>query len=314
MANISMRQCRSITQNGIAVYRFTDGQVLPERFITIPAQRLAPGKTVTYDTGGTPEGTAPPYPAGFAVLASSNGDRLLVANNLSDNVVLLDVNSGQVLTSFDVSASKYIPAAYPYTVVANQAGTKAWVSLWNASAVAELDLNKGEVTRRIELWHPSDPVASGTHPTTMLLSRNEDILYVAMANAATAQGGWRRGRGCEEWRGTTLLPYCSQQGRAAGAAPIAIALSPDENHLYAASASLNAVAVFDTKRDGQTSDSMPWNRPLASSLRNGIPAPSPLQETICSSPVPRAKAAGQIIWKQRCRLDCILTLILTSPH
>jgi hypothetical protein len=41
----------SITQNGIAVYSFADGEVLPERFITIPAQRLAQGKTVTYDTG-----------------------------------------------------------------------------------------------------------------------------------------------------------------------------------------------------------------------------------------------------------------------
>ena len=245
----------SITQNGIAVYGFTDGQVLPERFITIPAQRLAPGKTVTYDTGGTPEGTAPPYPAGFAVVASSNGDRLLVADNLSDNVVLLDVNSGQVLTSFDVSASKYIPATYPYTVVANQAGTKAWVSLWNGSAVAELDLNKGEVTRRIGLWHPPDPMASGTHPTTMLLSRNEDVLYVAMSNAATAQAD---GVAVVDVKnGVALRCYRTALSKddVAGAAPIAIALSPDENHLYAASASLNAVAVFDTERDGQSSDS-----------------------------------------------------------
>ena len=252
----------SITQNGIAVYSFADREVLPERFITIPAQRLAQGKTVTYDTGGTPEGTAPPYPAGLAVLASSNGDRLLVADNLSDNVVLLDVNSGQVLTSFDVSASKYIPAAYPYTVVANKAGTKAWVSLWNASAVAELDLNNGKVTRRIELWHPSDPVASGTHPTTMLLSRNEDILYVALANGATAKADGVAV--VDVKKGVPLRCYRAALGKddAAGAAPIAIALSPDENHLYAASASLNAVAVFDTKRDRQTSDSTAMESPV----------------------------------------------------
>jgi DNA-binding beta-propeller fold protein YncE len=252
----------SITQNGIAVYSFADGQVFPERFITIPAQRLAPGKTVAYDTGGTPEGTAPPYPAGFAVLASSNGDRLLVADNLSDNVVLLDVNSGQVLTSFDVSASKYIPATYPYTVVANKAGTKAWVSLWNASAVAELDLKKGKVTRRIDLWHPSDPVASGTHPTTMLLSRTEDILYVAMANAATAQAD---GVAVVDVKnGVALRCYRTALGKddAAGAAPIAIALSPDENRLYAASGSLNGVAVFDTKREGQTPDSAAAESPV----------------------------------------------------
>jgi len=252
----------SITQNGIAVYHFADGQVTPARFITIPAQRLAPGKKVTYDTGGTPEGTAPPYPAGFAVLPSANGDRVLVADNLSDNVVLLDVTSGQILSSFDVSTSKYIPAAYPYTVVANKAGSKAWVSLWNDSAVAELDLLKGKITHRIELWHPSDPVASGSHPTTMLLSRAEDILYVAMANAATVTADGVAV--VDVKKGVALRCYRAALGKddAAGAAPIAIALSPDESHLYTASASLNAVAVFDTKRERQTPDSTAMESPV----------------------------------------------------
>jgi hypothetical protein len=34
----------SITENGIAVYGFAEGQVTPERFITIPPQRLAQGE------------------------------------------------------------------------------------------------------------------------------------------------------------------------------------------------------------------------------------------------------------------------------
>ncbi len=243
----------SITENGIAVYGFADGQVTPERIINIPPQQLAQGKTVTYDVGKTAAGTAPPYPAGLAVLPSVSGDRLLVANNLSDNVVLLDVTSGQVLKSFDVSISKYIPTAYPYTVIANKAGTKAWVSLWNDSAVAELDLKKGRVTRRIELWHPSDPLAPGTHPTTMLLSGSEDILYVAMANAGMAKAD---GVAAVDLKtGVQLRCYRAALGDdgTAGAATIAIALSPDEKHLYAASASLNAIAVFETKYDEQRS-------------------------------------------------------------
>jgi DNA-binding beta-propeller fold protein YncE len=245
----------SLTQNGIALYKFADGQVTPERFIGIPAQRLAREKTVTYDVGKNPTGTAPPYPAGFAVLSSTRGDRLLIANNLSDNVVLLDVTSGHVLKSFDMSISKYVPTAYPYSVIANKVGTKAWVSLWNDSTVAELDLKKGKVTRRIELWRPTDPVAPGTHPTAMLLSRSEDILYVAMANAALARAD---GVAAVDLKtGVPLRCYRTALGKddAAGAASVAIALSPDEKHLYAASASLNAVAVFETKPEGQTSDS-----------------------------------------------------------
>ena len=190
---------------------------------------LAQGKKVTFDTGKNPAGTAPPYPAGLAVLSSAQGDRLLVANNLSDNVVLLDVASGRILQSFDVSISKYVPAAYPYTVIANNAGTKAWVSLWNDSAVAELDLEKGKVRRRIELWRPPDPVAPGTHPTAMLLNRSEDILYVAMANASTTETDGVAAVELKK-KGLPLRIYRVSNDNAPGAASIAIALSPDEKY------------------------------------------------------------------------------------
>jgi hypothetical protein len=252
----------SAAENGIAVYKFTDGEVAPERFITIPAQRMARGKTVTLDLGNNAVGTAPSYPAGFAVLSSSGGDRLLVANNLSDNVALLDVASGRVLKSFDVSASKYIPSAYPYIVIVNRAGTKAWVSLWNDSAVAELDLQKGKVKRRIELWHPADPVAPGTHPTSMLLNRREDTLYVAITNAASANADGvavvNLKRGVPQRCYRAALDSKDEPG----AASIAIALSADEKHLYAAVASLNAVAVFETKPNDRSSDSDAVELPL----------------------------------------------------
>ncbi len=117
------------TGNGIAIYKFAAGQVTPERFIKIPPQRLAAGKKVAFGVRKTPAGTAPPYPAGFAVLATPQGDRLLVANNLSDSVVLLDVNSGEIRSSFDLSRTRFIPSSFPYTVIVNKAGTNAWCSL-----------------------------------------------------------------------------------------------------------------------------------------------------------------------------------------
>jgi len=234
-------------ENGIAIYSFTDGDVAPERFIAIPPQVVGQKKTVILDIGNKPPGTAPAYPAGFAVLKSAKGDRLLVANNLSDNVVLLDVNSGEILKSFDLSTSKYIPAAYPYTVAVNKAGTKAWVTLWNASEVDELDLERGTVRRRIQLWQPSDPLEPGTHPTAMLLNSSEDTLYVAMANAGTAKAD-----GVAEIdlnRGTPQRCYrvALDGEEKPGAATVAIALSRDGRRLFAATASLNAVAVFERK-------------------------------------------------------------------
>ena len=238
----------SADQNGIAVYRFADGEVQPERFIALSSQHVAERKTVSLDSGVTPPGTAPTYPAGFAVLGSSKGDQLLIANNLSDNVVLLDVTSGRVLKSFDVSMGTHVPAAYPYTALVNREGTRAWVSLWNASAVVELDLRRGRVRRRIELWRPSDPLAPGTHPTSMLLDRREQTLYVAMSNAAVAKADGIAA--VDLARGVARSCYRVALGGddLPGAASLAIALSPDGKRLYAAAASLNAVAVFDTER------------------------------------------------------------------
>ena len=228
------------TGNGIAVYKFVDGQVTPERFIKIPPQKLAEGKEVAFELRKTPEGTAIPYPAGIAVLPGPNGDHLLVANNLSDNVVLLDATSGEILKSFDLSRSLYVPAAYPYTVIANRAGTRAWVSLWNTSSVAELNLESGKVFRWIEvLPQHDDKSQKSSHPTAMVLSPNEAMLYVALANADMIVG-------VDLKSGLALQRYLtSADGR--GTVVQAIAVSPDGKRLYAASGSLDAVAVFEVK-------------------------------------------------------------------
>src|SRR6202162_4006777 len=91
------------TGNGIAVYSFADGKVAPERFIAIEPQALAAGKKISIALRKTPPGTAIPYPAGLALVSARGGahdddqDRLLVANNLSDNAVLLDAATGKVL-------------------------------------------------------------------------------------------------------------------------------------------------------------------------------------------------------------------------
>ncbi|MGD0214711.1 MAG: phosphoesterase [Terriglobales bacterium] len=235
------------TGNGIAVYKFSGGQVTPERFIKIPPQPVAEGKEVAFGLRTTPAGTVPPYPAGFAVLPGAQGDRLLIANNLADNVVLLDATSGNIEKSFVLrrkkfDLSRFIPIEYPYTVIANKAGTKAWVSLWNSSAVVELDLVTGDVSRstRIGMGKQDDPIAPGPHPTAMVLSPNEDTLYVALANAdyivavdlRIVDMAWR---------------VYHTDLKDPGAVLQAIALSPDGKYLFAASGALDAVAVFKVK-------------------------------------------------------------------
>ena len=245
------------TGNGIAVYKFADGQITPDRFIKIPPQPIAEGKEVAFGLRKTPAGTAIPYPAGLAVLpaarsemerrasspVTSAGDRLLVANNLSDNVVLLDATSARILKSFDLSRSRYIPGAYPYTVVANKTGTKAWCSLWNASMVAQLNLNTGKVEAWYDVFGRTDPTAPSTHPTTMLLSPGEDALYVTLSNT-----DFDFGVAIDLKNGKTERDFRTNFDNLAGhtgSVPQAIALSPDGKRLFVACASLDAIAVFD---------------------------------------------------------------------
>ena len=230
------------TGNGIAVYRFHDGQITWDRFIKIPPQNIAPGKKVAQGVHKTAEGTVLPYPAGLAVISSPGAaDRLLIANNLSDNVVLLDSASGHVLKRFDVSTHEMIPSSFPYAVVASRDGRRAWCSLWNASRVAELDLEKGTVARWIPLLESKEPTAPGSHPTAMLLSRDEKSLYVALSNAnRVAVVSTETGK-------TQLLLDTTISGeKYGGTYPNALALSADGERLFVADAAIDAIAVFYT--------------------------------------------------------------------
>ena len=230
------------TGNGIAVYSFTNGKVAPERFIPIAPQALAAGKKVAIALRTTPPGTAIPYPAGLALVpAGASRDRLLVANNLSDNALLLDATTGKVLQRFDLSTNDLVPSSFPYTCVATRDARRAWCSLWNASQVAELDLTSGKIVRRIRFQEPPDPLAPGSHPTALLLSPDEKTLYVALSNADSVDAfptdgippevSFATGLPGQEW---------------SGAYPTALAVSKDGRRLFVADSSLNAIAVLDT--------------------------------------------------------------------
>jgi DNA-binding beta-propeller fold protein YncE len=233
------------TGNGIAVFSFKEGKVAPERFIPIAPQPLAAGKKVASGLSNTPRGTAIPYPAGIAVIADGGHDKLLIANNLSDNAIVLDPATGKTLQSFDLSTSDLVPSSFPYTCVATKDGHRAWCSLWNASQVAELDLTSGKVGRWIELKKPEDPLAPGSHPTALLLSPDEKTIYAALSNAdyvAAVATGYVSHLQVSQVFVETTVPGQDHRGTFASA----LAISADGRQLFVADSSLDSVAVFDT--------------------------------------------------------------------
>ena len=231
------------TGNGIAVYSFDSGKIVPSGFLKIPPQKLAAGKIAAAIDAKLPPGTQIPYPAGLAVVPGPAGDRLVVADNWSDDAVLLDADSGAILRRFNLSVQTVVPGSYPYAVAATKDGKRAYVSLWNASRVAELDLQTGAVARMIPLSLPAAATAAGSHPTALLLSPDETRLFVALSNSdEVAVIGTKEGRIIA--RISAQLPSQSYLG----AYPNALAQSADGSRLYVADAGINAVAVVDVSR------------------------------------------------------------------
>ena len=75
----------------------------------------------------------------------TKGDEMLVAENLADDAVLISAIDGKVLHRYQLSAGKYVPSAMPYGAVVTRDGKIGWVSLWNSSTVAKLDLFSDKV-------------------------------------------------------------------------------------------------------------------------------------------------------------------------
>jgi DNA-binding beta-propeller fold protein YncE len=237
---------KQATGSGVVVYSFNAGKIAPERFIALPLQQLAPGRK-TKEIGGVEGDKGAPFPAAIALVQAKGGDRLLVAGNLSDDVLLLDPSSGKIEKRFDLSESNAVPSTYPIALAVPKWGGRAFVALWNASEIAELDLAKGTVTRKLALLKPSNPVAPGTHPCAFEFSPDQKTLYVALANrdavAAIDVGpGQYQGQFSVKGYFDTRLPGQSYFG----AEPEALAVSADGRRLYVANAITDAVAVIDT--------------------------------------------------------------------
>ena len=236
------------TGSGVQVYGFADGVITRERVIKIPLQTLAAGRTTKLlsgarrrDSSDIPDNTKGlPYPAGIALIP---GGKLLVADNLSDDALLIDPATGTIVTRFDLSESDVVPSTYPIAVTASADGKHGYVALWNASEVVELDLTSGTVARKLPLLKNDDPVRPGSHPTSLAMSPDGATVYVALGNrdmvAAVDLKSFAL-RGYFDVR----LPGQSFYG----AQPESLAVSADGSRLYVADMGLDAVAVLNTRK------------------------------------------------------------------
>jgi len=236
------------TGSGVVVYGFNADvsgvKIAKERMMKIPLLQLAAGRR-TMLLGDREGNKGVPFPAAIAVIDTAGEERLLVAGNLSDDVLLMDASTGAIEKRFDLSENDAVPSTYPVALVLSKDRARAFVALWNASEVVELDLKKGTVGRKLPLLKPDSAIAPGTHPCALEVSPDGKTMYVALANrdvvAAVNIGGDQFSvRGYFD----TRLPHQSYFG----AEPEALALSPDGSRLYVANAISDAIAVMDTSK------------------------------------------------------------------
>ncbi|SEC06192.1 Lactonase, 7-bladed beta-propeller [Terriglobus roseus] len=236
---------KEATGNAIAVYSFHDGSITPERLLKVPLQTLAPGRKQNELNKDTPAGKAIPVPTGLALVPGRSGaaDQLLIADVYSDDVLLMDTATGATLKRFDLASSPVVPSTYPISLAVSRDGRRAFVGLWNGSAVAELDLVSGRTVQTLPLMPPTRPIDPSSHPAAMRLSADESRLYIALANrdavAAVGLNGARMklmGTWDTRLPGQTLF----------GAIPSALAFSDDGKDLFVANSGSNAIAVLHT--------------------------------------------------------------------
>ncbi|MGA8740169.1 MAG: phosphoesterase [Terracidiphilus sp.] len=232
------------TGSGIVVYRFADGRIEAERLIHLPLDQLTSGqKTRLIDEVDGDKGV--PFPAAIAVVERAGAEKLLVAENLTDDVVLIDPASGQIEHRFDLTQNNAVPSTYPIALQLSKDGRRAFVALWNASEIAELDLEKNTVGRKLALLKPSSAIKPGTHPCSFALSPDGRTLYVPLANRdAVAAVNVGEGKFAVKGYFDTRLPGQSYFG----AEPVAVALNASGSRLYVANMASDAVAVINTQK------------------------------------------------------------------
>jgi len=127
------------------------------------------------------------------------------------------------------------PHAAPYKVVLHSQRPVAYVSLWGASAVAEVDLGAGSYRL----------IGTHSHPNELVLSPDGERLFVACANTNFTDVIDLRRREVVETLDCAIYP-----GMPAGATPNGLAVRPDGKVLAVANADTNHVACFDISKKG----------------------------------------------------------------
>lgn len=189
--------------------------------------RLTETAPLTPPSLTAPDGTTlNPFPAGVAV--TPDGARLVVSDQLTDAVTLVDLATGALATTG--------VGHRPYGVTLSADGSTAYVANQGEQSVSVVDVSGAAPVERSK-------IEVGTHPNRSVLSPDGATLYVA--NGDSDSISVLDTASSSVTRTLSLAPY---KGAPVGSNPDALALSKDAGTLYVANSGNNDVAVLDLAR------------------------------------------------------------------
>lgn len=160
----------------------------------------------------------------------------------SKNLLLAGAKDGDSLFVCDMSAKKILKminlGSRCYDVKINHTGTTAYASLWEDSAIAEINLTDFEIVNKIK---------TGSHPTEILITKNDKKLFTPNANDNSVSV-----IDLEKKEETEKLISSLNPGAPRGSTPNSVALNKGETRLYIANADNNYLAVFDVSESGSS--------------------------------------------------------------
>lgn len=173
------------------------------------------------------------------VACSPDGKTLYVANGWGSRLSIVPLDNPEKPEQLSLEKN-----SFPYAVLATRDGRRVYVSLWGHGGVAVIDGGKPAA-----IWLVGEPGVgnASSHPTEMVLSPDEKLLYVACSNSnSVVVLDTADGRPLEQIA-SALYPQAPP-----GSTPNSIALSSDGKVLLVANADNNNVAVIDVSQRGKS--------------------------------------------------------------
>ena len=162
-------------------------------------------------------------------------ERIYVAAEGTDNVVVIDANTNSVITNIDVGAG-----ATPHNLVASQDGSSVWVTLKDSQQVARIDTATNTV---VDTFATNSSITnSGLAPVHLDVSADSSSLYVVnkLSDEVIKMNAYT---------GTIEATYNFSASPSLSVNPHDVNISPDGTQVWVTDEATNMVTVLNTNLD-----------------------------------------------------------------